>query len=587
MQGLLLDARLLPSRSSLLAALAACAPSRYTTAQVAGLSGLAFRLQIDPEVSPASAVMFPWAQELPGMFSRLGLDCDLVYADRAEPQFDARVIRALAQSVDALRRGAPSLVWGVHLPEFGILRGYDPDRREFFVSGVLDGRGGSNALSYDRLGRSCDVPVLLVASPKRATSDSDADALRAALNNALDLGHGLSARTGRAQAGLSAYGVWCEALRSGRIDPSGHAYNAQLLAEMRSLVAPFLIDASTFSGEEAAEELRLAATAYQRAAAQLVELAADFPFPLPDGNCLTTVASDRHAEWLTQAAATERAGLEHIERALDLDRRTAMKRALRVERLGPGDAARLFRCIEDLPLGGLEDEAGELRKSISLATDGGLHGHVASLGRNVVGHIYVSELRKAGAAIEVSSGTYLYVYCLWVSHSRRGAGIGKALIAALVAEARAQGVDGIFAEATAQEIFLPHTAYESLGFSEVDRLEDDVRLMYLPVRSAAVHARLRCPEAIDPGRRGKLPVLISRGRPCPLLRRSWRNIETAAHRLIDRGLGLELGEAPVSGVEIGGRRLPLSYVPAEAAEIALADAAREWDAISRARRERT
>ena len=37
-----------------------------------------------------------------------------------------------------------------------------------------------------------------------------------------------------------------------------------------------------------------------------------------------------------------------------------------------------------------------------------------------------------------------------------------------------------------------------------------------------------------------------------------------------------LRDAPPHGVEIGGRRLPLQYVPREAAELALADAARAW-----------
>ena len=166
MARLLLPARISQYRSSLLGALRACLSARGDTrpdSDLAGLSGLAFRLQADARVSPASVSAFPWSVELPGALSRLGYSSACIFADpMVDPRFAQLAAAAVVQITEALQREQPTILWGVHLPEFGFAHGVDSARRELIVAGVLSGRGASDSSLPDALhglyGRFVDLP---------------------------------------------------------------------------------------------------------------------------------------------------------------------------------------------------------------------------------------------------------------------------------------------------------------------------------------------------------------------------------------------------------------------------------------------
>jgi ribosomal protein S18 acetylase RimI-like enzyme len=567
-------------RSSLLAALIGSLRSLgddRDAAWIAGLSGLAFRLHVDATVSPASVSWFPWQSELPLALSRLGYDTSTVFSDDSDPRFDAQVDKAVRLAETALASGRPAILWGVHLPEFGIVRGSDPARAMLLVSGVLDGRGGRPELPSARLGRG-DVPALFLTTLGPRTAVSEPEAAHAALLAALRLAHGVTAHFGDTTSGLAAYATWRTALERGTIDPAGHAFTAQVTCELRALAPVFLRRVATLVAPSASQALSDAAGNYARAADALVALASECPFPLPEGETLGTRARARHAELLGTALAAEEHAVAALERALVAQRHTRVTSAVRIARATTDDASRLFRCIGDLPLDGLEAEAAEIVRARegSLGT-APLYALLALCQDQVVGHVYYADLPVSGAAIDTVPGRFLYVYCMWVAVEHRRAGIGKRLIHALEDHAREMSVDGVLCEATAEPIFLHHAGYEALGFGELDRTEDDARLLYLPVLRADVDARMRPPEKIVPGR-GLLPVIVSEGRPCPLLLRSARNLAAAALACQRAGAPISLDERQGGphGVEVGGRRLPLGYLPREAAETALAETARAW-----------
>lgn len=572
-------ARLPAGRSSLLGALrgalAAMGDPR-DSAEIAGLSALAFRLQVDAEASLASVSSFPWVEELPPMLSRLGYASTVYIAERGDPRFERIRRDALEHVGRAAAAGRPSIAFGVHLPEFGLLVGRDPLAGTLAISGVLDGRGGPDVIAETELGRG-DVPVLFVLVPGEREPVDEGAAVRAALTQAIRIGRGAIACYGGLRAGLAAYDAWRTALDSGRIDPAGHAYLAQVTAELRAFAPVFLARAAGRLFSAAGEALEAARRSYARASEALLALAGECPFPLPDGFVLATSARRRQLSFLSDAAAAEREALEALERALDADRRVAGKRQIEIRDAAPSDADRLFRCIIDVPLSGLERESAELRAEaaerwrakLALLTDG-----------TVAGHVYYAELVSSGAAVELApedDGRYLYVYCTWVARERRGAGVGRRLFDALAAEGRAWDAAGLLVEATSQPSFLHHAAYEALGFVEVDRAEDDRRLLYLPLCRHKTSARLSRGVPRVPS--GPLPLVVAHGRPCPVLLRATRNLVDAARACAARGVPLALEErhAPPHGVEVGGRRLPLAYIPREAAEVALAEAANKWD----------
>ena len=102
-----IDQTLPPCRSTLLSAVRAClaaAGDDRDLAEVAGLTGLAFYLNVDSTVSPSGVAAYPWAQELPGMVSRLGYESELVYSDDEDPQFDRAQERAARVAAGALSR---------------------------------------------------------------------------------------------------------------------------------------------------------------------------------------------------------------------------------------------------------------------------------------------------------------------------------------------------------------------------------------------------------------------------------------------------------------------------------------------------
>ena len=535
-------------RSSLLGAIAAAVGARGAPrplAELAGLSGLGFRLQVDAEVSLASAHAFPWAEELPAALSRLGHEATWVHGDETDPALPGLRRRVLALPF-------PAIAWGIHLPEFGLLLGADGERLR--VAGVLDGGGGAEWMPLARLGTG-PVPILFALSPgDRRAPDDEAAARTAALLAAVRALRGQAAQLGGFVSGVAAYEVWSDALTTGRVDPAGHAYLAQIAAEARSLAAAWL----EAIGERAAGPFR-------RAAAALCEVAGAWTFPLPEGAALGSRAREEQARLLQEAAAAEREGAAALAETLTAARRTRASAGVTIDDAGTAGAADLFACLRDLPITGLEPEADELRAAPRFRAK------LARAGAEVVGHVYYADLAESGAAVD-ARGRWIYVYCAWVANERRGAGIGRRLFDAVVAEARAGGYQGLLVEATAQPVFLHHASYEALGFEEVDRAEDQARLLSLP---AGADARLLPGTAPAPRSSRKLPVVVAEGRPCPLLLRAARNVAAAA-RACD--VALTVRREPPQGIEVGGRRLPLEYIPEEAALQAFRAAARAWSA---------
>ncbi|WP_240647519.1 RNA polymerase sigma factor [Paenibacillus nanensis] len=279
---------------------------KLSLAQVMGYTGHAFRITICQEdVHIAGPTMFPFRELLTRGLNNLGWSARIVETqDKREVigentnLLDPSVLTSAAKekrpmqedlpaALDlihyAVDKGTPVLTWDLSIPEFGIIYGYDDERRTLYTMEVMkDGE-----LPYDHLGRGTLEELFVLALDERKELDPRA-MLRGALEMALQHYRGEEAPLDRAERGLRAYDAWIGAFRGGKIEPNGNAYNAAVVHDARYYAAEFLSGISAEwqgSGEEDTQLRKLsaeAAKAYRQIAEQLHELAKLFPFPAGD-----------------------------------------------------------------------------------------------------------------------------------------------------------------------------------------------------------------------------------------------------------------------------------------------------------------
>jgi hypothetical protein len=292
------------------AALTACARALGDGREVrdiAGDSGLAFRVSLDDQASLGAPHAYPWAEVLGAAAARLGYAHELVASPGEPPgsplhrRAQARAFALCARGVEA---GRPTLVWGVHAPEFGLCRGVDGDALE--VSGILDG-AAPPLLAREAIGAG-DVPVVFALQLVDGAPLPPDEAARAGLGAALGEARGRAPTLSGVLVGGAAWDALAAALERGTVDPAGMSYAAQRYAEARAAAAAAIERWAAALGVE----LDAAAHAWRRAATLLAELAACHPFPPSPGAMLTTSARDQAHALVVEIARAEAAGAEAL-----------------------------------------------------------------------------------------------------------------------------------------------------------------------------------------------------------------------------------------------------------------------------------
>ncbi|HUS65071.1 MAG TPA: GNAT family N-acetyltransferase [Kofleriaceae bacterium] len=551
------------------AALGACARALgdpRTAPELAAASGLAFRTSLDDAISLGGPHAYPWREELAQAAERLGCAC-VVEASHAPPgsalhAAALRRVRALiASGIDA---GRPTVVWGIHAPEFGLVRGLDGDRLE--VSGILDGMAPPE-LPLSELGRG-DVPLLFALQLTARIDVPPAEAAHATLAAALTHGRGPAPTLAGVHTGLGAWQALIDALVSGVLDPAGLAYAAQRYAEARAAAAGWL------DGAEAALAVPLtpARASFRRSAGMLAELAACHPFPPSPDTMLTNTHRDEAQALVGEVLQAESAGLDAIAAALAAcsERRAG---ALTVVDLDEARLPSLFACAGELPLD-LSAEAARCRDAERPRLGDGFRGKLLYDGTRLIGHLLYAPLAAARYPIG-AEGTRWFVFCPWLARDARGRGLGKRLFDALLADARASGVDGLLTLATADERFLHPSGYARHGFTEIGR-RGELRLLERALSDRPSCARLH--ELPVATRGGRLPVLVRQAYNCPLLVHTRDRLADAARAAGPR-VHLDLADATAeapAGAAISGKPLLHNYVPPAALAQALKDELERW-----------
>jgi hypothetical protein len=267
------------------------------------LTGFAFRLRVrtSGRLLAGSALNEFEPKDLAARLSRLGLEFEVVASGEIRGPDRDGALRLIRRAVD---RGAPAIVYGLQLPEFGLVWGYDDKAETLAVKTVLSDMVGE-LLAWERYPAPEAHRQLVLALKKRRTVDPDA-ALADALSAAVDAAEGGATGDGCVE-GLPAYEAWAGLLESAAdLDPQGNAHTVQTLQAARA-------DAAAFLSNRQEEALRAAAAAYKEEVLELYRHATLFPFPA--GGDVTNPAVRR------LAAATLRQALVHERRAVEaLDR---------------------------------------------------------------------------------------------------------------------------------------------------------------------------------------------------------------------------------------------------------------------------
>jgi hypothetical protein len=298
-------------------ALSAIDPAGRDLAEIAGRTGFAFRINVHNDVCASGPTAFPSSEIIRRAFDQVGWDFDRFVAGSSDNTFPLVEKRAVEAVENGISRGTPSIVWGVGVPEFCLITGFDSDARRFKVSTVVGADIDANGLPYGDLGLG-PVPFLEVIVPLEKTSIDESRVAVEALKIAV--GHALGAEPHYAgyATGLAAYRLWIEALREGRAEVFGAAYNVQVYAESRTFAKEYLADLVTRGVAGSSAALAAAAESFERVADNFAGLAELFPFKpdLPRDEIVPAEKAGEAVALLERALFWEADAIKKLQTAL-------------------------------------------------------------------------------------------------------------------------------------------------------------------------------------------------------------------------------------------------------------------------------
>ncbi|MGF7030284.1 hypothetical protein J2T17_001189 [Paenibacillus mucilaginosus] len=292
-----------------------------TLTEVMGYTSHAFRININPaNVDVAGPTSFPWRRLLSEGMANLGFRTACAESAPLTPPSDDELEKALVLTQRSIDRGIPAMAWDLFIPEFGVLYGYDDEKKAFEARDVQQ----DGLLPYASLGRGRigELFVLTLEDPLPLHLDRQAmlrGALEMIVRHARDNEEGEHACTYR--NGLAGYDAWIEAFRGGSVSPMGNAYNAALVADARYHAAEFLQELqAVWAGDRPVEQTvrRLALDAerhYRRVHEALAGLLPLFPFP-QGGSPDDPDTAAQAAALLGEAKSAEEEGVRTLEAML-------------------------------------------------------------------------------------------------------------------------------------------------------------------------------------------------------------------------------------------------------------------------------
>jgi hypothetical protein len=275
-----------------------------------GGTGHAFLLNMHDQVCPSGPTAWK-GEPLLRLGRNLGYEVETVMAFKSDGVALEEGQRGAWTLVrEAVNEGKPCFGWELESPEYYVVYGYDQAGYYFSGPGCDDGNGPK---PWTELGDS-GIGVLEMYRVDLGSSASDTQVLEESLTFALI--H--AADTGRwvlphYTAGLAGYETWVDALRNGRAEAVGMAYNAAVWNECRGYAVQFLQEAQERLRGSTAEMLTEAISHYRAVFDRLTIVADLFPFHGLDPEHLKDESRvSRAIDALQAARKAEAQGLESL-----------------------------------------------------------------------------------------------------------------------------------------------------------------------------------------------------------------------------------------------------------------------------------
>ncbi|MNZ52810.1 ECF RNA polymerase sigma factor SigM [compost metagenome] len=288
-------------------------PSYSTMAEIMGLSGLAFRLQINQlQLDLFEASAFNWGRTFTKGLLNIGYAVRSIGDGQHIPQTSDLLIEAFTFIHNTLDQGQPVIVWGYIHPYFALIHGYDDNKKLFHITGLFE----QQTMDYRDLGLDwgADLFVLSLGTPYPV---SLMDSLRGALSMIIMHYEGLegSVHPDYVQ-GIAAFDVWITLLSREDIDPLAHAYQISWTSNTRMFAYQFLesiAERTEDFDDIICEFASKAAFYYKQTAETFNTLRKIFPFPAGgDHTCAST--REKGTVLLKQAKSFEQQGLATLKK---------------------------------------------------------------------------------------------------------------------------------------------------------------------------------------------------------------------------------------------------------------------------------
>ena len=274
---------------------------------LAGATGLAFHLVVDPKTCPSSPTAYDWTRVHTAAAERIGVRSRCVECIGDVDAYPSQRDEAVAMIKAALDDGRPAVARTVDWAEFAIVTGYDD------ADGVLyfDGRHADPVL-YENFGSPHGRPFLFAQTFDGREPHDPAEVARSSLEYAVACwtGAGFPKHTlYDYEVGEVGYAALIRALETGDTDPLGLRYILKIHADARRCAASYL---DHLAATDVLPGLDAAAAAYRevapltRSASELLPAAPPFERPLD------TVAADA-VGLLRRAAELEEQAIAALE----------------------------------------------------------------------------------------------------------------------------------------------------------------------------------------------------------------------------------------------------------------------------------
>lgn len=314
LKGVAYAAHWLSPVGALMGALAALGAKLPPPPYLTGVSGHAFQLAFagsaegPPRTGAPTGASYRRAL---AHYAALGLATELLEVTPGDDAARAAAFERVRKSIDSKR---PVIVFGLHLPEFGLVRGYGDGPSHFVVSGLTTEQHGAvlPLALWPAPGATTPAPVVFIErkrkfEPRRA----ELAALRFALAEAEAPADG-----DELACGLAAYGLWRDTLLTpgAAISRRGNAATVQATLAARHEAAQFL-EAIAGGHAAARDALLAAAAAYRDEVLAFSRMSSMFPYP-HGGDIDNPRARELGARYVETALGHERAAIEALRVAV-------------------------------------------------------------------------------------------------------------------------------------------------------------------------------------------------------------------------------------------------------------------------------